>query len=633
MSASAYEALKPTDSAAHTKSVLDGIANAMPFTFSEEQRQTLVQGLLDDVRSPDKRIGQLNVATALNTVKMLGRQPSIASVIATKQNLELLASTMTNEDTQVAYNAMKVVANTLLLVLDNALDKWLATDGPVAAIRVLNSRSEPEPVFLASRILFLTTVKQTAFVKEAVETHGLQDILASSLLPTVELYIAGKQWGKDASIDLLKVCFNLLLHYPRLLDAANDPSAAPKAMGEGWNPRLEPLVVPILATFYRIPPANPPSAPLVAPLTHVVNSLINLPIKPYAAVWFNQQESDPSTSAVPAISTTAASPSSGPPSPSDTASAADAPAAPELVSTPKESNGLQRVLKLLPTMRTPISKGKERRNSKESSGRSMSPGSGRRSTSSRPSSPHSASQLSSVHSSPKQSSTPALSPPEGDVIKKAFELLEVVTAWYFPDALDPDDSSIRDRATKEDVQLDHLVSPLIVLLTRLAAGNEPARLRLREWLIPAHLDRTRPLEERPDTLGRCLRLLKSVYFQRVKETVGEFLFTICDSDATVLAGQVGYGNVAGYLFNRGLVAPPPPTSPTRDSPLPEGEINPITGMRVDPNEQPGASDMTDEEKEREAERLFVLFDRLERTGMGVQNPFRKAFEEGKIQYP
>ena len=56
-------------------------------------------------------------------------------------------------------------------------------------------------------------------------------------------------------------------------------------------------------------------------------------------------------------------------------------------------------------------------------------------------------------------------------------------------------------------------------------------------------------------------------------------------------------------------------------------------MRVDPNAEAGTTDMTDEEKEREAERLFVLFDRLERTGMGVQNPFRKAIEEGKIQFP
>jgi hypothetical protein len=42
--------------------------------------------------------------------------------------------------------------------------------------------------------------------------------------------------------------------------------------------------------------------------------------------------------------------------------------------------------------------------------------------------------------------------------------------------------------------------------------------------------------------------------------------------------------------------------------------------------------MTDEEKEHEAEKLFVLFDRLEKTGAlpPSQNPYRKAFQEGKM---
>jgi hypothetical protein len=40
--------------------------------------------------------------------------------------------------------------------------------------------------------------------------------------------------------------------------------------------------------------------------------------------------------------------------------------------------------------------------------------------------------------------------------------------------------------------------------------------------------------------------------------------------------------------------------------------------------------MTEEEKEREAEKLFVLFDRLERMGMGP-SPLRKAQQEGKLE--
>ena len=58
-------------------------------------------------------------------------------------------------------------------------------------------------------------------------------------------------------------------------------------------------------------------------------------------------------------------------------------------------------------------------------------------------------------------------------------------------------------------------------------------------------------------------------------------------------------------------------------------INPITGVVQEPAIVP---DMTDEEKEREAEKLFVLFDRLEKSGaiQPDQNPIRKAVEQGKL---
>jgi len=42
--------------------------------------------------------------------------------------------------------------------------------------------------------------------------------------------------------------------------------------------------------------------------------------------------------------------------------------------------------------------------------------------------------------------------------------------------------------------------------------------------------------------------------------------------------------------------------------------------------------MTPEEKEREAERLFVLFERLKATGVvDVRNPVEEALREGRIQ--
>lgn len=61
----------------------------------------------------------------------------------------------------------------------------------------------------------------------------------------------------------------------------------------------------------------------------------------------------------------------------------------------------------------------------------------------------------------------------------------------------------------------------------------------------------------------------------------------------------------------------------------EKPINPITGQYLE-NETPSLINMTDEEKEREAERLFVLFERLKKTGvMDVKNPVEESIKSGK----
>lgn len=96
--------------------------------------------------------------------------------------------------------------------------------------------------------------------------------------------------------------------------------------------------------------------------------------------------------------------------------------------------------------------------------------------------------------------------------------------------------------------------------------------------------------------------------------------------AATLSTQIGYGNAAGFLFNKGLLAPPPSSqNPSVDGV--DASVNPITGM-IGENKQP-ETEMTEEEKEREAEKLFVLFDRLERAG-GMENPIRKAQREGRL---
>lgn len=43
-------------------------------------------------------------------------------------------------------------------------------------------------------------------------------------------------------------------------------------------------------------------------------------------------------------------------------------------------------------------------------------------------------------------------------------------------------------------------------------------------------DRSQPLEKRADVLGRCLRMMASVYFPKFKDSIGEMMFALCNSD-------------------------------------------------------------------------------------------------------
>jgi len=220
-----------------------------------------------------------------------------------------------------------------------------------------------------------------------------------------------------------------------------------------------------------------------------------------------------------------------------------------------------------------------------------------------------------------------------DVLQRTYDLLDTAFLHYFPGDIDPDDLDLRKRVKEESSDsLDDILSPLVVLLSRLCIADEGCRARVRQWIVPDNLDRSSPLEQRSDMLGRCLRFLPSVYHPRLKDSVGEMLYAVADSDASTLSSLVGYGNVAGFLFHKGILSAPQANG-TSGAPqtTPSGErIDPITGTTV--RSKPEAPDMSDEEKEREMEKLFVLFDRLEKTGAlsADQNPMRKAIQGGRM---
>ena len=145
-----------------------------------------------------------------------------------------------------------------------------------------------------------------------------------------------------------------------------------------------------------------------------------------------------------------------------------------------------------------------------------------------------------------------------DTLLRAHTLLEAAFAHYFPGTVDPDDATVREHVKAEAEtgtgvhSLDDELSPLVVFITRLIA-DETSRARMRDWLVPVDLDRSVALEARPDLVGRCLRLLGSAYHAALKDSVGEMLFALCDDDATTMSELLGYRNVAGLLFNKGIL--------------------------------------------------------------------------------
>ncbi|KAG7095084.1 hypothetical protein E1B28_005872 [Marasmius oreades] len=136
-----------------------------------------------------------------------------------------------------------------------------------------------------------------------------------------------------------------------------------------------------------------------------------------------------------------------------------------------------------------------------------------------------------------------------DVVQHTQDLLDKSLAFYLPKSESPDSDSIRDFAKSKhpSEDLDDILSPLIILATHLCIGDVSARNRICNWIVLEDMERDpeKPLDERPNILGRYIRLMGSVYHKRLNESTGELLYAMCRQDAGVLCSKVGYGHVAG----------------------------------------------------------------------------------------
>ncbi|KAG7002200.1 hypothetical protein G7Y79_00028g062210 [Physcia stellaris] len=211
-------------------------------------------------------------------------------------------------------------------------------------------------------------------------------------------------------------------------------------------------------------------------------------------------------------------------------------------------------------------------------------------------------------------------------------------------------TSILDIAvrTYKEEQLETLATPLLTLLRRVYELAPPSvAVHMKTLLLPSNEERAQPLGHSDTLAAWLLRLSTSPVAPNIRESISSLMFELSDKDATSFVRNVGYGFASGFLMTHDLPVPENAlegwstggSGSTGIEDLGEkvtnvdgNEINPVTGQRRDMEPEPPGPEMTDAEKEREAEKLFVLFERLKANGViNVENPVTKAVREGRFE--
>ncbi|KAK4506332.1 hypothetical protein PRZ48_000062 [Zasmidium cellare] len=198
---------------------------------------------------------------------------------------------------------------------------------------------------------------------------------------------------------------------------------------------------------------------------------------------------------------------------------------------------------------------------------------------------------------------------------------------------------LNEAITKQpERELDQAAAPLCTLIRRMYELATPQMKSWMRWLLlPNPKDRDKPLGQGETLSARLLRLSCSPNLPTLRENISGLLFELSDKDATKFVKNIGYGFASGFLMSHNIEIPSnamEASSISSDDAEPGADVNPVTGQRYeaeDRDARPG-EEMTEEEKEREAERLFVLFERLKATGVvDVKNPVQQAIDDGRFE--
>ncbi|XP_034250142.1 synembryn-A [Thrips palmi] len=195
-----------------------------------------------------------------------------------------------------------------------------------------------------------------------------------------------------------------------------------------------------------------------------------------------------------------------------------------------------------------------------------------------------------------------------------------------------------DGAEEETSTQTECLAPILTVLIECARNHRILRKFLRLQILPPLKDTHRRPEEGNTIRNRLCKFLTSPYTQ-IKDLVAELLFILCKENVGRMIKYTGYGNAAGLLANRGLLAGrrdddegPNYSSESEDSDTEEykkyrHEMNPVTGCWEPPRENP-MDGMSEEQKEYEAVQLANLMAKL--SNEGIVQPCRIG-EDGRPQ--
>ncbi|CAL1595646.1 unnamed protein product [Knipowitschia caucasica] len=161
------------------------------------------------------------------------------------------------------------------------------------------------------------------------------------------------------------------------------------------------------------------------------------------------------------------------------------------------------------------------------------------------------------------------------------------------------------------------LTPVLCLLTEASRHHREIRRFLKAQVLPPLKNLKVKPEVGSSLRNKLVRLMTHVDLG-VKHAAAEFLFVLCKEKVASLLKYTGYGNAAGLLMARGLLV-----GGQGETQYSEGEdsdteeyksatnFDIMSGCEEDPRPNP-MEEMTEEQKEHEAEKLFRIINEMKR---------------------